>query len=434
MSLRSLILASAFLVTATATAADWPQWRGPTRDGVSTETGLLKAWPEGGPKVVWTAKKLGLGFGTPTVADGKIFGIGSRDGKDGIWALKESDGSEIWFTEFTATPKVFQQMNGPASSPAYANGKVYAVSLGGTLICADAATGNKLWTKEYLKDFGGAVPTWGYADSVLVDGDQVVCVPCGTKGAVAALKADTGDVVWAAVMGKIGTGAKDGGAGYSSPIKATVAGVPMYLVVLDQKNGLVGLDPKTGKTLWQYTKAAMGGVAQIPTPIVSGDLVWHSTAYGGGSAVLKLVKDGDKFKVEEVKTTRTELMNHHGGAVLVDGHVYFGSGQNQGFLACVELKTGALKWGPEKNATTVGGGQGSAAVLYADGRIYYRYQNGTMVLVEPSPEGLKVASSFKLPPADSKSHPQSWPHPVIVNGKMLVRDQNVMYAYDIKAK
>ena len=435
MSLRSLVLATAFLVTATATASDWPQWRGPTRDGISTETGLLKAWPKDGPPVAWTAKNLGLGFGTPTVAGGKVFGIGSRDGKDGVWALKEADGKEIWFTAFTDTAKPkFNQSNGPASSPAFANGKVYAVSVGGSLVCVDATSGKPVWQKEYLKDFGGSVPLWGYNDSVLVDGDKVICSPCGENGAVAALKADTGDVVWAAKFGKIDN--QKGGGGYSSPIQATVGGVPMYVAVLDKQTGLVGLDPATGKVLWQYTKAGLGGTAQIPTPIVKGDRVWLSSAYNfGGSAVLKLVPSGkDTFEVEEIKTYGKDLMNHHGGSVLVGDYLYFGHGQNQGQLACVALKTGELKWGPEKNKTTLGGGDGSAAVAYADGRAYFRYQNGTMVLVDPSPDALKVVSSFKLPPADVKSHSQSWPHPVIANGKLLIRDQNVMYAYDIKAK
>ncbi|HUR52763.1 MAG TPA: PQQ-binding-like beta-propeller repeat protein [Gemmataceae bacterium] len=431
MSLRSLVLASAFLVAATATAADWPQWRGPTRDGISTETGLLKTWPMEGPPVAWTAKGLGLGFGTPIVVEGKIYGIGSRDGRDGVWAVKEADGKEIWFTEFTGTPKVGGQTNGPGGSPTFANGKLYAVSLGGTLVCMDAASGKEVWKKDYVKDFGGRVPSWGYNDSPLVDGDKVIAAPGGTAAAVVAFKADTGDVIWKTAD----AGASGGGQGYSSPVKATVAGTPMYVVLLGQSAGLVGVNTDTGKVMWQYKKSALGGTAQIPTPIVKDDLVWLSTAYKGGSAVLKLAPAGaDKFDVKEVKTYAGELMNHHGGSVLVNGHLYFGHGQNQGYLACVELKTGDLKWGPEKNAKNLGGGSGSAATVYADGRVYFRFQNGTMVLVDPSPDELKVVSSFKLPPPDVKSHSASWPHPVIANGKMYIRDQNVMYAYDIKAK
>jgi outer membrane protein assembly factor BamB len=189
--------------------------------------------------------------------------------------------------------------------------------------------------------------------------------------------------------------------------------------------------------LWQYKgTAATGGVAQIPMPVVKDDRVWVSCSYSGGAALLQIESKGkDEFAVKEIKTYRiSELNNHHGGMVLVDGHVYFGHDRNSGNPVCVDFKTGEIKWGPERNASKVGGGQKSAAVLYADGRLYFRYENGVLVLIEPSSEELKVVSSFKLPPPDQRSHSQSWPHPVVVNGKLFIRDQTVMYCYDVKAK
>ena len=409
------------------TGTEWPQWRGPTRDGISRETGLLKSWPANGPPVAWTAADLGLGFGAPIVVGGKVYGTGSRDGKDGIWAVNEADGKEVWFTAFSPTAKTGQQNYGPCSSPAFANGKLYAVGIGGTLACLDAASGREIWKKEYVQDFGGKVPVWGYSDSPLVDGDRVIATPCGPGAAVVALKADTGEVIWKTDAGELGTGH-----GYSSPVKATVAAKPMYVVLLGKTAGLVGVDADTGKVLWRYTKAALGGIAQIPTPVVKGDRVWLSTAYSGGSAVLELVPDKDAFAVRDVKTFGTDLMNHHGGTVLVGDYLYFGHGQNLGYLACVSMRTGELKWGPVKDKTALAGGEGSAAVAYADGRVYVRYEKGTMLLVDPSPDGLKVVSSFKLPPANHPKYQQSWPHPVVANGKLYVRDQNVMYAYDIR--
>ncbi|QJW99112.1 PQQ-binding-like beta-propeller repeat protein [Frigoriglobus tundricola] len=429
MTLRVPFLACVFLAAATATAADWPGFRGPNRDGISTETGLLKKWPEGGPPKLWTAKDLGLGWGTPSVAGGKIFGIGTRDGKDGVWALKEGDGKELWFTPFADPAKgLAPQTNGPASTPTVHDGKVYAVSANGTLSCLSADTGKLVWKKNYVDEFDGKVPTWAYTDSVLVDGDKVICTPCGTKGAVVALSAANGDEVWKTEVNPIG-----GGYGYSSPIKATIGGVPMYIALLGQKSGIVGVEAATGKLLWQYKGTpAAGGVAQIPIPIVKGDHVWVSTSYGGGAALLQIVPKGKEFEVKEVKAyKKPELNNHHGGMVLVGDYVYFGHDQNQGYPVCVEFKTGEIVWGPEKKE--VAGGKGSAAVLYADGRLYYRYQNGVLVLIEPSPEGLKVVSSFKLPAADVTKYPQSWPHPVIANGKLYIRDQNVMYSYDLRA-
>lgn len=429
LTLRLAILASALCAGSTAMAAEWPAFRGPNRDGICTETGLLKEWPKDGPKQAWSAKGLGLGFGTPSVADGKIFGVGTRDGKDGVWALKESDGSELWFTPYADATKVLAQTNGPGSTPTFHQGKVIAVSINGTVSCLDAAKGTLLWKKSYVTDFGGKVPSWGYNDSVYVDGDKVICVPCGPKAAIVALSLSNGDEIWKSEVGAIG-----GGCGYSSPVKATFNGVPTYVVLLGQQSGVVGVNAATGKLVWQYKATpAAGGVAQIPIPIVSGDKVWVSTSYGGGSALLQIVSKGkDEFEAKEVKAyKKPELNNHHGGMVLVGDHIYFGHNQNDGNPVCVELKTGEIKWGPEKNPA---GASGSAAVLAADGRLYFRYQNGTLVLIEPSPSELKVVSSFKLPPADQKTHTASWPHPVIANGKLYIRDQNMLYCYDVKAK
>lgn len=438
MTSRFHLLACAALAGAgVATAADWPGFRGPNRDGICTETGLLKEWPKDGPKRVWAAKNLGLGWGAPAVAGGMIFGVGDRGGKDGVWALKEADGTEVWFTPFAdKATGLGGQTNGPASTPAVHNGKVYTVSANGTVSCLDAKTGKEVWAKSYVKDFGGPNAgrggvTWGYSDSVFADGDKIICTPGAKGAALVALNADTGAVVWKADVGAVG-----GGHGYSSPLKATFGTTPAYVAELGNAAGLVAVHADTGKLLWQYKgTAATGGVAQIPIPIVKDNAVWVSTSYGGGAALLQIVPKGEgAFEVKEVKAyKKPELNNHHGGMVLVGGYVYFGHDQNKGYPVCVDFKTGEIKWGPEKRESAVNGGSGSAAVLYADGRLYFRYQNGVMVLIDPSPEELKVVSSFKLPPPDQRSHTQSWPHPVIANGKLYLRDQTVMYCYDVKA-
>lgn len=208
----------------------------------------------------------------------------------------------------------------------------------------------------------------------------------------------------------------------------------MYVVLLGTSSGIVGVNAETGKLLWQYKKKpAAGGVAQIPTPIVKGDHVWVSCSYTGGAALLQIVPKGKgAFEVKEIKSyAKPELNNHHGGMVLVRDYIYFGHDQNKGYPVCVEFKTGDIKWGPITKS--VAGGSGSAAVLYADGRLYFRYHNGVMVLIEPSADDLKVVSSFKLPPPDVRSYSQSWPHPVIANGKLYLRDQHTMHCYDVKA-
>jgi outer membrane protein assembly factor BamB len=425
MATRLPLLAAGFLFACTATASDWPSFRGPNRDGVSKETGLLQEWPKDGPPKLWTAKNLGLGFGAPIVVEGRIFGLGTREGKDGMWALKEADGSEEWFTPF-ADPRDSRQNNGPSGSPTYSSGKLYATSTNGTLACLDAANGKIAWQASYANDFGSPAQGWGFTETPLVDGEKLIVTPGSAKATVVALQKDTGKVLW-----KTET---EGGAGraggYSSPVKATVGDIPMYIVLLGQTGGLIGVHADTGKLLWQYTAAALGGTAQIPMPVVKGDLVWFATSYRGGSALLQLIPQGtEKVSVKELKTYRQDLMNHHGGMVLVGDHVYFGHGHNAGQPVCVNFKTGEIEWGPERYPA---GGNGSAAVVYADNRLYFRYQNGKMVLIEANPEQLKVVSSFQLPEPTVRSHSQSWAHPVIASGKLYLRDQQVMYCYDIK--
>ena len=426
MPIRMPLIAVGLLFASTAFAEDWPAFRGPNRDGISKETGLLKTWPKVGPPVAWTAKGLGLGYGTPTIAKGTIYGMGTRSGKDGIWAIQEADGKEIWFTPIDSTPST-DRNTGPSASPTFDDGKVFAVTSGGKLVCLDVAKGEEKWRRDYVADFGGKVPSWGFTDSALIDGDKLICVPGGNKAAIVALNKKTGKDIWKSEI----AGGGGGGGGYCSPQKVKLAGKDMYVVLMGASAGVVGVSPETGKLLWDYKgKPAGGGVAQIPIPIVTGDTVWVSCAYSGGSALLKIKSEGsEKFAAEEIKAyKKADLNNHHGGMVNVNDYAYFGHDQNNGRPVCVDLKTGEIKWGPEKNPA---GGNGSAAILFADGLLYFRYESGTLVLIEPSPEKLKVVASFKE--ADRSGKP-SWAHPVIVSGKMYLRDQDKLVCYDVKAK
>lgn len=424
MSFRHPLFAAALLCASAATADDWPAFRGPDRDGVSKETGLLQSWPKDGPPKVWTAKNLGAGFGSVVVADGKIFGLGTRDGKEVVWALKESDGAELWATPFSDPRGKLNQNNGPSGTPTFADGKLYAVGSTGKLACLDAANGKLDWQYDYQAV--GRLPSWGFTESPLVDGDKVVCIPGSASAAVVALNKDTGKEIWKTEFpGGIG-----GGNGYSSAVKMTLDGIPMYLALLGDRSGLVGVHADTGRLLWQYSgKAATGGIAQIPLPVVKGDRVWVSTSYSGGAALLQLAPSGkDKVAVKELKSyKKPELNNHHGGMALVGDHVYFGHEQKQGMPVCVEMESGKIKWG---GTDYPAGASGSAAVIYADGRLYFRYQNHAMVLMEASPEGMKVVSSFKLPEPSGK---ESWAHPAIANGKLYIRDQDKLHCFNVKA-
>ena len=422
MTIRFPLVAVGVVFACSATSSranDWPQWRGPDRTGVSKETGLLKTWPKDGPAKLWTAKDCGGGFSSIAVAKGVIYGTGSKNGKNHLWAKKESDGSPIWSTPFA------DEGGEPNSTPVVANGKVYAVTTEGTLGCLDAKTGKLVWSKSFTQDLGGRMMSgWGYSESPLIDGDKLICTPGGDSCAVAALKADTGEVIWKAAVKNAD------GAGYASPIKATVGGVPMYITLLGKSGGTVAVHADTGKLLWQYTKVS-NGTANIPTVVTRGDLVWCSTGYGdGGSALLKMKANGrDAVSITEVKHyDSSELQNHHGGMILVGDYIYFGNAHNSGHPACVEFKTGEIKWKEERAAAR---GGGSAAVVYADGMLYFRYQNGVVALIEANKDELKVAASFRE--AD-RSGRECWAHPVIANGKLYLRDQDRLTCYDVKAK
>jgi len=415
LAIASLVLVLS--LTVTLHAEDWPQWRGPDRTGVSKETGLLKTWPKEGPSMAWKVKDCGGGFSSVAVADGVIYGTGSKGGKNIAWAKKVADGSEIWTVGYA------KEGSEPNATPVVSSGKVYVLTTGGTLACLEATTGKAIWTKSFTEDFGGKVPGWGFSETPLIDGDNLICAPGAVKAAVVALNKDTGKVVWQTEV------KKTDGAGYASPIKATVGGVPLYITLLGKSGGVVAVHAETGKLLWQYTKIN-NGTANIPTIITRDDLVWCSTGYGdGGSALLKMKADSkDAVSITEVVHYKSgELQNHHGGMVLVGDYVYFGSEHNSGHPACVEFKTGEIKYKEKKGAA---GGGGSAAVVAVDGMLYYRYQNGVVVLLEASPEGAKVAASFKEPERSGK---ECWAHPVVANGKLYLRDQDKLFCYSVKA-
>lgn len=437
MSPRLLPLAAGVLAVAAAAVSaqppatpgpnDWPQWRGPNRDGKSAETGLLKSWPKDGPALTWTASGLGEGFGTPTVVAGKIYAMGTKDGKDGIHCLNEADGTSVWFAPISAS-RIMDRNNGSGSQPTYSNGKLYAVTMIGTVGAVDAKTGKVAWTKSY-EEFGARPAGWGFNESVLVDGDKVVCNPGGNKGAVVALNAKTGATVWAATVKSVG-----GGGGYSSPVKMTVGSIPTYVCLLGNEGGVVGVHATSGKVLWQYAdKGVQGGVAQIPTPVIYQNKVWVSCSYGpkGGAALLDLTASGkDKIDVKPVVAYgKQELNNHHGGMILIGKHVFFGHNQNAGVPVCYDINTGQKSYHEDREPQ---GMSGSVAITFADGKLYYRYQNGVLALVEPDPTQFKLVSSFKLPPPNNPKFPQSWAHPVVANGRLLIRDQDKLYAYSVK--
>jgi outer membrane protein assembly factor BamB len=411
------LLAVYFLVfPLSARADDWPQWRGPDRTGVSKETGLLKEWPKEGPKLLWKVSHVGGGYSTPSVTGGRIYLIGSRGpeptAEEFAIALDARDGKEIWSARLGAIgPNKVSPYPGPRSTPTVDGDLVYALGSDGDLVCLETATGKERWRKNYRSDFEGKCGNWAYAESPLIDGEVLVCTPGGARATLAALNKKTGEVLWMSAV----PGADP--AAYASIIIAQTAGVKQYVQLLDK--GVVGVAARDGKFLWRYDKFATG--TNSPTPIFHDGYIFSSASgpRPGGAALLRLSADGQGVTATEVYLNK-DLANHHGGVVLV-GDAAFGT--NNAGLVCVDVKTGETRW---KNPSV---GKGSVSV--ADGRLYVRSENGGVALVEATPTGYQEKGRFQQP---DRSQKKAWPHPVIANGRLYLRDDEVLLCYDVKVQ
>ena len=403
-----------------AQASDWPRFRGPENNGISTETGLLKEWPEEGPKLLWMTEGLGRGYSTVSVVGGKIFTMGDRTTSDEqkrqfVIALDLGTREELWATEIGPPHR-----DGSRCTPTIDGDLAYAIGTDGDLVCLETANGKVRWRRSFPRDFQGKMMSgWKYSESPLVDGDKLVCTPGGPDATIVALDKKTGDVTWKCGIPEIGDRGKDG-AGYSSIVAAEIDGVRQYLQILGR--GAVGVEAETGRFLWGYNRIA-NKVANIPSPVVRGNHVFVTTSYKTGSALLKLTRNGEQMDVEEVYFLEPgEFENHHGGVVLAGDHVYGGSGQNNGVPVCLEFDTGKIAWKEEP------AGKQSAAIVYADGHLVFRYQDGLVALVEATPDEYRLKGTFRT----AVKNGNSWPHPVIHDGRLYLRDQDALMCYDLR--
>ncbi len=405
--------------TSPGSTTDWVQWRGPQRDGISRETGLLQSWPDDGPPVAFQAEGLGNGFASVSIADGRLFTMGKFGDETRLLALDANDGKLLW------QAPVGSGGEGPNCTPTVNGDLVYALSFQGDLLCAETRTGKEVWRTNFQTDFGGRMmSSWGYSESPLVDGDALIVTPGAQDAALAALDKKSGRVLWKTPMPpNPGTAGQDG-AGYSSVVISNARGVKQYVQFTGR--GIISADAKTGKFLWGYNRIA-NGTANIPTPIVQDDLVFCSSGYDdGGSALLRITGSKNNLSVTEVWYKRSnELQNHHGGMILLGDNIFMGHGHNNGFPVCFALKTGADQWRPGRGA-----GTGSAAITYADGRFYFRYENGVMALIDADASEYFERGRFRI----GINNGQSWPHPVISDGKLYLRDQHQLIVYDIRRK
>lgn len=426
MKCRALLNLASMVVlwTSAAVAAEpakdsWPQWGGPNRDHKSLATGLLQEWPEGGPKLVWKLDTAGMGFSSLAVTEGRAYSLGANDGKNFAFCIDASTGKQLWKTEIgAAVPDDAYNSGwgtGPRSTPTVLADRVIVLDDAGNCCSLKKDDGSLQWKVNLIEDLGGAMPKWGFSESPLVDGKRVIVTPGGAKF-LTGLDLDTGKPVFNS------TG-YDASPHYVSVLKHTVDGIDCYTTACGE--GLVSFAVDDGRVLWTNSKTG-AGTATIPTPIVHDNYVYHTAAYDTGCVLMKLSGNGKEVKAEEVYANKNQ-MNHHGGVVLVDGNVV-GFKSRAGWV-CQDFKTGDVKWQSRIQNETGG------SVAFADGRLYvYGEAHGNCYLVEPSDKEWVVKGQVALP-AESKLNRgkgKIWAHPVIAEGKLFLRDLDLIYAFDIK--
>lgn len=387
---------------------DWPAWRGPDRTGLSNETGLLKSWPEGGPRLLWKTEGLGEGYSTPSVSGKLIFEMGNRDGQEWLMALDRTNrGEEAWSIALGAVRHGGGGYAGPRSTPTVDGNRVFALGLNGDLVCCNVQTGDLVWKRDLVGEFAGKVGGWGYSESVLVDGPLLICTPGGQQATLLALDKKTGEPVWEAKVGDV--------ADYSSIIKAKIDGVPQY--VQFTKKGVIGVNAENGEFLWRYDAPA-NGTANASTPLFADDSVFAASGYGTGGGLVRLNRRGKEFEAEEVYFTK-EMKNHHGGMLLLDGYLY--GSNDPGVLTCLDYKTGEVQW---KDRSC-----GKCSLTYADGMLFCRSEGGPVSLVKATPEEFELLGRFEQPDRSGKPN---WPHPVVADGRLYLRDQGMLFCYDVR--
>jgi len=401
------------LAAASSQAADWPGWKGADRTGVSRETGLLKEWPQGGPKLLWQISSAGYGYSTPAVVGERLYLLANEGLKNEfVEALSAADGSNVWTVQLGGVGNPAQTPNFPAarSTPILDGAFLYALSSDGVLVCLNSADGKEIWRKSLRADFGGNPGQWAYAESPLIDGDALVCAPGGNDATVLALNKKTGEPLWKAPF----AGEQSC---YASTVLLETGGVKQYVAYLSK--GLAGLDAATGKALWRYDRPTQGGAAGIPTPVAADDIVYCAAGRSGGGAV-KIKNNQGVWEAQQLYFS-AKLPSAIGGAIKI-GPYLFGTVDS---LQCVEFATGTVKW-TEKSV-------GAASLCAAEGLLYLHGENNEVALVEASGEACHEKGRFTPPGGPShKNMEKAWAYPVVANGRLYIRDLGSICCYDIK--
>jgi len=412
----SLASLATFFMALTLPAHDWPQWRGPSRNGLSQETGLLQSWPKEGPKLLWKVTDAGSGYSTPAVVGARLYLLGNSDlDNESVEARATTDGKRAWSTRLGKVGNPKQRPSFPAarSTPTVDGQVLFALGSDGDLACVELASGKVRWQKNLRTDFGGVPGEWAYSESPLIDGETLVCTPGGAQATLLGLNKKTGEVMWKCALPEADEAA------YSSAILVENGGVKQYVQLLQK--GLVGIEARTGKFLWRYPKPVSRYGANIPTPLASDGYIYCASA-GTGGGLIKLKPKAGGFEPEQVYF-ELKLPTTIGGVVKVGNYLY---GTTEKALHCLEFTTGQVKW----DAPALG----AASICYADNRLYLHGENGEAALVEPSPNGYQEKGRFTPPDQPTRSQPmeKAWAHPVVANGRLYLRDHAMLWCYDVK--
>jgi outer membrane protein assembly factor BamB len=408
----------AVLLSLAAYAGDWPQWRGPQRNGISAETGLLKEWPKAGPRLVWQAKDIGDGYATPSVVGNRIYILSNR-GLDNefVQARSTQDGKQVWASRLGKVGNPNQMPSFPTarSTPTIDGALMYALGSDGDLACLETASGKIRWQKSLRADFGGHPGQWAYSESPLVDGDVVVVTPGGAQATIVALNKKTGETIWKSAV----PGGDD--AAYASIIIVEAAGHKQYVQFLAK--GVAGVDARTGQFLWRYDATGKGNT-NILSAVTSGGYVYTSQSPGPG-ALLRLTAAGQGVAAEEVYLQRGLPNSKAGGSVVVGGTHY---GTTPEGLVAADWATGKVLW---QDASTGGG-----AILEAENRLYIHGENGEVILAEATPEAYREKGRFMPPdrPKRTRAMEKAWTHPVVANGRLYIRELDSLWCYDISGR
>ena len=411
--LAALVVGAALGISADAWAGDgpfWPQFHGPNRNNISSDTGLLKTWPQGGPRLLFTAGGLGHGFASLSIADGMIYTAGNIEGLTVVTAM-DLQGRILW--RFDNGRSWEKPAGGVRGTPTLAEGRLYHESPHGDVVCLDAKTGQRIWGLNILEKFNSQNITWGLAESLLLDGDRVICKPGGPETALVALGKRSGVVVWKSPS------AQGDLAGYASCVIAQCGGLRIILTLTAK--ALIGVDADSGGLLFRYERETPFD-ENITMPIYHNGHVFIATRTVGAELV-KINVDGNRASVTPVWKNE-QFDNQHGGVILVDGHLYGSCHMNNNSKwVCLDWLTGRQLWAERP--------RDKGSLTYADGMLYTMNERGRVILVPAVPEKYGVAGEFSIPKGGEGP---TWAHPIVCDGRLYIRHGGFLYVYDVRSE